>query len=741
MSDRPHLPLKVIPQLKQDFYKPETGGGPKKVFGDITRSLRDQLAGDVIAIRDHFADAFKEFPDVPAVARAKLKPKAIAKSHRPSSILASNSCPIIGAEGLGELLISATKDGLERLARRIENDKTKVGIANLSTFESFSPYSVEREPVETDTAKIKLFRHHVSAYDSALVDRFYEVAQRFGVKKPYEVHYGRGLKIFSLATKRKEVLDALAGFVGTQSVGPFPIYLPVRSASTPVRGTVSEDFPEPVQGVDYPLVGVVDSGTADSDPYLSIWREAREIYVPPSEQDHSHGTFVSGLLIHARKLNHGDLRFPLCSARIVDVVALGAAGTSEDKLVSSLEDALAKYPNVKVWNLSLGTDRQVDNRRFSDLGVALDRLQDQYGATFVLAAGNYTRRPFRGWPPEKAVGEHDRICAPADSVRSIVVASVAHRDHTSSRVKADEPSPFSRRGPGPLYLPKPELSHFGGNCDAQGNCSQIGILSIDSNKNVAEDFGTSFATPLVSTLLANVANRIEGDATHLLSRALVVHSAALRGKKLTGESLRYGGFGIPADLDTMLGCEPWQCTLLFELNFGADVAYQKGRFPMPKSLYVDAERVRANFLITLVHEPDLDASFGSEYCRTNMAVSLGTYELGKDGKYHHSKKIPEDPQLKGKGYEKDLVEHGFKWSPVKVYRRDIPNGIQGQHWRLDISLENRDRHVSVAKQRAALVITISDPAKRAPVYDEMVVEMNRLGWAATDLQIRPRVRV
>ena len=34
----------------------------------------------------------------------------------------------------------------------------------------------------------------------------------------------------------------------------------------------------------------------------------------------------------------------------------------------------------------------------------------------------------------------------------------------------------------------------------------------------------------------------------------------------------------------------------------------------------------------------------------------------------------------------------------------------------------------------------TDPEKKAAVYDEMVVQMNKLGWAATDLQIRPRIR-
>src|SRR5208282_32285 len=158
-------------------------------------------------------------------------------------------------------------------------------------------------------------------------------------------------------------------------------------------------------------------------------------------------------------------------------------------------------------------------------------LQDEYGVTFVIAAGNYRTPPFRGWPPDD-LGDADRVCAPADSVRAVVVGSLAHREHSSSRVKAGQPSPFSRRGPGPLYLPKPELSHLGGNCSASGGSSQIGVLSLDGRGNVAEDVGTSFATPLVSSLVANVSHRLLGGGSRLLCRALLVHSAALRGGKI-----------------------------------------------------------------------------------------------------------------------------------------------------------------------------------------------------------------
>ena len=145
-------------------------------------------------------------------------------------------------------------------------------------------------------------------------------------------------------------------------------------------------------------------------------------------------------------------------------------------------------------------------------------------------------------------------------------------------------------------------------------------------------FGTSFATPLISSLLANISHRVVGGASHLLSRALLVHAAALQGQKIDPTLLKYQGFGTPPDLDAVLGCDPWQCTLIFELEIPPGVAYEKAVFPMPKCLLLDAQTLRANILMTVVHEPYLDAAFGSEYCRSNIEVSLGTHDPDEDGK-------------------------------------------------------------------------------------------------------------
>jgi serine protease AprX len=422
MAESKRLPLKVVPTLDKDFYYPESGGGPKKVFTSVTPEFRQRLSSQVIDIRDHFGKTFREFPKVPAVARVRVREDAVAKSHRPTEVFTAATCPIIGAEGLGDLLVSVTNVGLENLARKIETNRTKQTVANLSTLESLEAYAPTVDRPKDNVAKVKLFRHNQQVLDAAIDETFYELLRTFGVREPHPLHYGRGLKIYRIEVQRPELIDTLQTYVGTQSIGPFPLYGPVRSTAVTIRSMTAEDFPAPVASMEYPVVGMIDSGTAPGDPFISPWRVAWDVHVAEEEQDNTHGSLVAGLIVHARQLNRGDDRFPLGSARIVDVVALGKNGTTEDKLISTLEQALEAHPEVKVWNLSLGTEKGVADRAFSDLGVALDRLQDEYRVTFIIAAGNYRNPPFRGWPPDD-LGEADRVCAPADSVRAVVVLS------------------------------------------------------------------------------------------------------------------------------------------------------------------------------------------------------------------------------------------------------------------------------------------------------------------------------
>lgn len=751
MPDRPLLPIKVVLPAEGDVSHPEGAGGSRKQFGEVTPEVRDTLVDQIRSLEIFFSPSFSARPDVPAVGRVVLKRKALAKSHRPSSLLTDQTCPVIGTGKFGDLFVSVQPEGVRRLAQRVATSDSKAGRANISVIDRVEPYTPEdvlgsRSPVllyeqfERDgELKLKLFRHRNARRDDAVLRAFREEVARLGLAMPEAIRYAEELTVFRVVPQSRDALVELASFVGSQTLSPFPFYSLLRTQSTPIRQADPGEFPPPDPKTPYPLVGLIDSGIAPNDPILSPWVVAREEYPRRSEQDNAHGSFVAGLITHPRRLNHGEETFPETSAMLVDVVALSKQGVREIELLSILEEVVPKYPEVSVWNLSLGTRDPCVDDAFSDLAAALDELQDRYDVTFVVAAGNYTTVPLRSWPPANDLGEADRICAPADSVRALTVGSVAHLKNRLTCVKEGEPSPFTRRGPGPVWLPKPELTHIGGNCNESGAYTQTGVLSFDGRGNVAEDVGTSFATPLVAGLLANVRSALDGASRNLV-KALIVHSALLNSRNLSAEQIKYRGFGQPPPLERILTCDPSSVTLVFEPDLSQGDVFAKNDFPIPPCLRTASGAVHGVFAMTLVYDPPLDASFGSEYVRSNVEASLGTYLIGKDGKPHHKSRVPQEPGDVSKLYEEHLVQQGFKWSPVKVYRKEIKR-VAGDQWRLLVTVNNRAGEISGTPQTMALLVTMLDPLREAPVYDETVRLMNHQGWATQDLQIQERARI
>ena len=618
-------------------------------------------------------------------------------------------------------------------------DHTQDGVADISTIETIRPYtsldalgsfdipSLHERLTEIDSPlKVKIFTHKNRSADHEII-------------QAEEIYYGRGVKIFKLASPNIQSLERIVKFVGVQSVDIFPRYHVLRTAAVPLRGLTPADLPPPEPGHSYPVVGLIDSGTDPNNQLLSPWITRRIEMVPPYNRDYGHGTFVAGIIARSRSLNNNDPRFPDTSAYIIDVVAVPADGISEDELVTILKTVIPQCPEARVWNLSLATEKPCTDGAFSDLSIALDQIQDEYGVTFVQAAGNLRPPPLRTWPPED-LGQADRICAPADSPRSIVVGSVAHLDNASSCVKAGEPSPFTRRGPGPSFLPKPDVSHHGGNCSADGNCAQIGILSTIGAGQLAEDIGTSEAAPCITSLYANILEA-PTPLSRPLAKALLIHSAALNSGPVDSEELRYRGFGIPGDSVQVLTCSPWSATLIFEADIPPGRVFEKWPFPIPPCLRSKNGAVKGEFIMTLVHDPPLDSTYGAEYCRRNADASLGTYDADSSGNRCHRGQVPPEPKNLSEKYERHLIEHGFKWSPVKSYRRIATRGIAGDCWRLTMKVQNRSELTDREPHPVALVVTMLDPKQeKRTVYDEVVREMNLNGWTTVDLQIRADLR-
>lgn len=153
-------------------------------------------------------------------------------------------------------------------------------------------------------------------------------------------------------------------------------------------------------------------------------------------------------------------------------------------------------------------------------------------------------------------------------------------------------------------------------------------------------------------------------------------------------------------------------------------------------IYAKIGKVFGDIYITLVYNQPLDGNNASEYCRTNVDVLLGSIDT--EGKY--KKQVPLDTPDCAGNFEKILIEHGYKWAPVKVYKRSIPKGVNAINWRLNVGVITRSQFELDEPQDATIIVTISDPSEMLPVYNDFVVASRTKGWITNALRVNNRLR-
>ncbi len=490
---------------------------------------------------------------------------------------------------------------------------------------------------------------------------------------------------------------------------------------------------------------------------MNSWIVGRESTVAPQYRNDEHGTFVAGLVCWGAALNPNVTGIDASPCAIFDLQVLPNDDPSrgdtdsigEQELLVTLETALKAHANeFKVWNLSLGTDKLCSLDEFSEFAEELDNLQEKYQVSFVISAGNYDSPPLLSYPREKAQVELGRITTPADSVLGIAVGSISHVDYKKNGPREHEPSAFSRHGAGPNYVIKPDLVHYGGACSTDA-VHQSGIRSVNTAGSV-EDLGTSYATPLVSHTLAQIYHQITPTPTPVLARALLTHHARdprTQSRVPDGEE-NYFGFGLPAPVPYCLECTPYSSTLVFDEALRPGFFLEWDDFPYPASLRRKG-RYFGEIWMTVAFAPARGARWGSEYCETHIDAHFGVYrdKVARDTGEVISKfegLVPPEHKNPGLLYESYQVAHLRKWAPVRTYHGNLGEGGKaGNRWRLKVQLLARhgiDDGDALLAQPFSLIITIADPEKKAPIYDEMTqILLNR--FKSQNLAVRARARV
>lgn len=767
-----HLPIKLI-LPKQGKEKPNlAGGSPPVPFRTVNAEYRRSLNIQLTAIGEVVTPQAKQLGTVPI--RVRLIDKALAKSHRPDHLFSNDTCPIIGVGKPGELFLRATEVGLARLTKVVEHDEAKQMVKEISSVQAFEPVtpSFRRRGAESKDilrysprskngfmTRVRLFNVGSQVEQELHVKNFAAVCGTRNMPI-HKSGYSENSFVYGVECHTVEDVDALSRIIGVRSIVSMPI----------VRTTHPHDInPKPLPKLikredvtgDVPVVVVVDTGISDKIPTLNSWVVGRESYVAEQYRNVEHGTFVAGLICWGSQLNTAITGIDNNPCAVFDLQIIpnhkpenGATDfVTEQEFLASLDETLQRHANeYKVWNLSFSTEDICSLDDFSAFAEELDNFQQKYEVSFVISSGNFSNPPLLNYPRQGTQLEVGRITIPADSVLGITVGSVCHLGCPTPGPNANEPSAFSRHGAGPNYIIKPDLVHFGGACSIDGS-HPYGIRSL-SETGTAENLGTSFSTPLVSKTLAQIYHQLTPSPKPTLARALLTHHA--RDPRTHGrvpdKDENCFGFGLPSTVPYCLECTPYSSTLLFDDVLRPGYYLEWDNFPYPSSLSHDG-KYYGEIWMTVAFAPVRGSRWGSEYCETHIDAHFGVYRdhiirekgktTGKTVSEFHGLVPPEHKNV-GILYESYQVQQLRKWAPVRTYYGYLgEKGEKGTRWRLRVSLLTRhgvEDMASFQSQPFSLVLTIADPAKRAPVYDEMARSL-RTRFQAQNITLRAVARV
>lgn len=768
-----NLPIKIFhPRGPEDVHATEGGGDktPPKwaLSGEQLAAKAESLRAQVSSLG---AQPKVDGLELPLVARVTVQEDALAKTHRPSigalfSETGRGTESLIGLEGDLDLLVAFESPGAVELSasRFAEPEMYQVGISAVERVQRFLP--VIEVPEENQALKVKLQRYQNPALNARVATAFEQSLSNAEVD--FDKHtYAFDLDIYKVDPS---AIELVSEFGALHSITPMPtVSARLDAAETEV---LAESRKEPEPGEPYVTVGVLDSGIEPND-YLSPWIVGRFSPYPDEELDTKHGTATASVLLYGDELSQtewvGAGAFNILDAAVFH---RDPAGMDEDELVSNIQRAIERHPEIKIWMFAGGWDIECSDRDFSDFAKALDDLQKRFDVLVITSAGNCGRY-LNGY-------QTGRVTHSGDTLMGVTVGSVTHDQPHDDHAPVGHRSPFSRVGPGPNLIVKPDMVHIGGNAGAsiEARAVDAGVPILTPAGTIDTAIGTSFSTPRVAALAAGLTQSMDDDFSPLMVRALMIHSSHYD-RSLTlapHERLAELGYGRPRSVEEVLYNSPHESTLVLADRIEKGGYFDMFDFPFPDDLTDDYGYFRGEIIATLVSSPTLAPRQGAEYCQSDVQIKLGTYDHIKERDVSKSNIInplgraeagnvlrkalyTTSPSRQSQYFtpERQLRDEHKKYHPVKKYGVNLAEMTPAnresylkspRRWFLHL----RGLHASAAEVAAdatgeilyqdfCLIVTVRDPLGQHNVYDGVANQLSAMNFPHTDVRVRAGVRV
>ncbi len=458
-----------------------------------------------------------------------------------------------------------------------------------------------------------------------------------------------------------------------------------------------------------PTIGVIDT-LFDERVYFNEWVEYHDMVskdIQKSPEDYNHGTAVSSIIVDGAKLNpwldDGCGRFKVRHFG----VAVGAKFSSFS-IIKEIKSIVANNLDIKVWNISLGSNQEINDNFISAEAATLDKIQFENDVIFVVAGTNKTSADIL------------KIGSPADSINSVVVNSV-RKNGLSTK--------YSRKGLVLSFFAKPDVSYYGGSEEQYIKvCEPLGA------SNVA---GTSYAAPWIARKLAYLINIL--GLNREVAKAMIIDSARGWNEKPTPEEVALYGHGVvPIHINDIIQTKD------DEIKFVVSDISEKWNtynynFPIPLKDNKYPYIAKA----TMCYFPLCNRTQGVDYTNTELNLHFG--RIGDDNKIKDIKGDNQNTENTSE-VEKNYILEGEarkqfrKWDNVKYIaesatKKMIPkDSYRNKNWGMEVKTNNRLDPKDGVGVRFGVVVTLKE-MNGVNRIDEFIRNCTLNGWLVNIIDI------
>lgn len=362
-----YLPIKIFEKRKDYDDRSTEGGGDSHesswvLHGEELNTRVNYLNENIRVVQTSFKKWKQKKRSLPMIISTTVIDKAIAKTHRGRIVnLLENDGRdnVIGVFGDRQILSMVTEEKvLETIGETIGRKEDEATlISSISDIDVFIPFV---EPFDTDNNvyRVRLCNYNDFDLNNLVKILFEQSCETAGIKIDSKVRFTSDMTIYRVTVDSLEKLDALGEFEGVYSA---EITYPIVATMDILDVDTIVGVKQPEKMEEYPIIGVLDTGIADIS-YLKPWKEATEHEnYPPEYQDNSHGTFVAGIIEYGDELSNKKVS-ALDGVKLFNaVVHPGNAMTIyPEELIDNVREAVEKNPEIKIWNLSLGTTMECE---------------------------------------------------------------------------------------------------------------------------------------------------------------------------------------------------------------------------------------------------------------------------------------------------------------------------------------------------------------------------------------------